>query len=78
MLLKRYIHAERAGLWEKHLAEVGAMLLYLVAAGHCKYVSFLPRYLEVMIGLSIYIFASNKKLVYIFLTLIARIINYGN
>ena len=32
MILKRYIHAERAGLWEEYLAELETMLLYLVAA----------------------------------------------
>ena len=26
MILKRFIHAERAGLWEEHLAEVEKML----------------------------------------------------
>ena len=51
MILKRCIHAERAGLWEEHLAELENMSLYLVAAGRCKYVSYLPHYLEVMIGL---------------------------
>ena len=51
MILKRYIHAERAGLWEEHLAEVEKMLPYLVADGHYKYVSCLPHYLEAMRGL---------------------------
>ena len=51
MILKRYIHAERAGLWEEYLAELDNMLLYLVSAGRCKYVSCLPHYLEAMIGL---------------------------
>ena len=51
MILKRCIHAERAGLWEEYLAELENMLLYLVAAGRCKYVSCLPHYLEAMIGL---------------------------
>uniref|UniRef100_A0A8C1J6Z7 Uncharacterized protein n=1 Tax=Cyprinus carpio TaxID=7962 RepID=A0A8C1J6Z7_CYPCA len=35
-------------LWEEHLAEVEKMLPYLVAAGHYKYVSCLPHYLEAM------------------------------
>ncbi|KAJ8403226.1 hypothetical protein AAFF_G00354430 [Aldrovandia affinis] len=48
MILKRFIHAEHAGLWEEHLAEVEKMLPYLVAAGHYKYVSCLPHYLEEM------------------------------
>ena len=51
MILKRYIHAERAGLWEEYLAELGNMLLYLVSAGRWKYVSYLSHYLEAMIGL---------------------------
>ena len=42
MIPKRCIHAECACLWEEHLAELGNMLLYLVAAGRCKYVSCLP------------------------------------
>lgn len=48
MILKRFIHAERAGLREEHLAEVEKMLPYLVAAGYYKYVSCLPHYLEAM------------------------------
>jgi hypothetical protein len=51
MILKRYIHAVRAGMLEEHLAEVEKMLPYLVAAGHYKYVSCLPHYLEAMRGL---------------------------
>ena len=43
MILKRCIHSERAGLWEDHLAELGNMLLYLVAAGRCTYESCLPH-----------------------------------
>ena len=50
MILKRCIHAERTGLWEEHLVELANMLLYIVAAGRCKYVSCLPHYLESMIG----------------------------
>ena len=38
-------------LWEEHLAEVEKMLPYLVAAGHYKYVSCLPHYLEAMSAL---------------------------
>lgn len=44
MILKWFIHAERAGLWVEHLAEVET-------AGHYKYVSCLPHYLETMRGL---------------------------
>ena len=51
MILKRYIHAERAGLWDEYLAELDNKLLYLVSAGRCKYVSCLPHYLEAMVGL---------------------------
>lgn len=43
MILRRFIHAERAGLCEEHLAEVEKMLPYLVAAGHYKYGSCLPH-----------------------------------
>ena len=42
-LCARWIHDERAGLWEEHMAELENMLLYLVAAGRCKYVSCLPH-----------------------------------
>lgn len=48
MILRWFIHAEYVGLWEEHLAEVEQMLPYLVAAGHYKYVSCLPQYLEAM------------------------------
>ena len=41
MILKRYIHAERAGPWEEYLAEFENMLLYLVAVSSCKNVSCL-------------------------------------
>ena len=29
MIMKRYIHDERAGIWEEHLAELENMLVYL-------------------------------------------------
>ena len=48
MTLKRFVHAERAGLWDQHLAEVEKMMPYLVAAGHYKYVSCLPHYFAAM------------------------------
>ena len=51
MFLKRYIHAERAGLWKEYLAELENMFPYIVPAGRCKYVSCLPHYLEAMICL---------------------------
>ena len=50
MILKRFIHAERACLWEEYLAELDNMLLYLVSVGRCNYISCLPHYLEAMIG----------------------------
>ncbi|RXM31631.1 hypothetical protein EOD39_6811 [Acipenser ruthenus] len=52
MILKRYIHAERAGLWEEHPAEVEKMLPYLVAARHYRYDSCIPCYLAAMRELS--------------------------
>ncbi|CAM4331524.1 unnamed protein product [Leuciscus chuanchicus] len=52
MIFRWFIHAERAGLSEEHLAEVEKMLPNLVAAGHYKYVSCLPHYLEAMRSLS--------------------------
>lgn len=48
LILKRYIHAERAGLWKQHLIEVRNMLPYTVASGHTKYMSCLPIYLNEM------------------------------
>ena len=48
MMLKSYILLERGGLWEEHLAEVEKMLPYQVSAGHYKYVSCLPHYLQAM------------------------------
>ena len=47
-ILKRFIHAERAGIWKEHLAAAEEMLPYLVVAGHSKYVSCLPQYLHEM------------------------------
>ncbi|RXM98728.1 hypothetical protein EOD39_12716 [Acipenser ruthenus] len=52
MILKWYIHAERAGLWEEQPAEVEKMLPYLVTARHYKHVSCTPRYLAAMRELS--------------------------
>ena len=49
MILKTFIHAERAGLWEEHLAEVEKML---VVAYHYKYMLYLPHYLQAMGNLS--------------------------
>ena len=42
MILKRYIHAERARLWEEHLAELENMLLYL----ECREEGQLMPYLQ--------------------------------
>jgi len=47
-ILKRYIHAECSVIWEAHLTETENMLPYLVSAGHHKYVSCLPHYLDAM------------------------------
>ena len=47
-ILKRFIHVERAGIWKDHLVEMEKMLPYLVVAGHSKYVSCLPQYLQEM------------------------------
>ena len=43
--------AERAGLWEEHLAGLENVSLYLIPAGRCKYVSCLSHKLEAMICL---------------------------
>lgn len=51
-ILRQFIHAERAGLWEEYFAEVEKLLPNLVAAGHYKYVSCLPHYPEEMRSLS--------------------------
>ena len=53
LILKRYIHAERAGVWEQHLQEVENMLPYTVSSGHGKYMSCLPIYLNDMRGLPV-------------------------
>jgi len=47
-ILKRYISAERAGIWDLHIAAAEEILPYLVSAGHSKYVSCLPHYLNAM------------------------------
>lgn len=44
LILKRYIHAERAGLWRQHLLEIQDMLPYTIASGHNKYMAYLPIY----------------------------------
>ena len=36
LIVKRYVIAERAGLWEQHLVEARNMLLYMVSSGHSK------------------------------------------
>ena len=50
MILKRFIHAERAGLWEEHLAKVDFFYdrAYVVAACHYNYMLCLPHYLQAM------------------------------
>ena len=52
MILKRYIHAERAGLWKQHLTEVENMLPFMVSAHHTRYMSCIPLYLKDMKALS--------------------------
>ena len=39
-----YILAERASNWDDHLLQIEAMLPYIVAAGHTKYMVCLPLY----------------------------------
>ena len=46
LVLKQYIRAERAGLWQQHLQEVENMLPYTVSSGHGKYMSCLIIYLN--------------------------------
>ncbi|KAG1704021.1 hypothetical protein GQR58_004102 [Nymphon striatum] len=46
LILRHYIHAERAGLWQQHLQEVRNMLPYTIASGHSTYMSCLPIYLN--------------------------------
>ena len=48
LIAKRYVYAERAGLWQNHLKETSNMLPYLVSAGHTRYMSCLPLYLKDM------------------------------
>ena len=55
MIMKQFIHAKRAGLWDEHLAEVEKMMPYLVAAGHHKYVSCLSHYLDAMRVLPVFL-----------------------
>ena len=48
LILKRYIEAERAGLWQQHVTEVGNVLPYMVSVGHTNYVAYIPHYLHAM------------------------------
>ena len=41
-ILKRYIQAERFGVWNDHLVEAHKMLPFLVAARHTNYTACLP------------------------------------
>ena len=45
-VLKRYIHAERAGLWQEHIQEVQNMLPFIVSAQHMTNMTCLPLYLN--------------------------------
>ena len=47
-ILKEYIHAERVGDWNEHLAPVEKMLPYTVSVQHTKYMICLPMYLRDM------------------------------
>ena len=51
-ILQGYIHAERTGDWSRHLEHVQLMLPYIAAAGHYKYATCLPKYLNDMRALS--------------------------
>ena len=47
-ILKRYIPAERTGLWNKHLKGVRNMMPFIAAVKHTKCMSCLPLYLKEM------------------------------
>lgn len=51
LIMKRYIHSERSGNWERHLLEVKNMTPYIISAGHSKYASCIPIYLKDMANL---------------------------
>jgi hypothetical protein len=48
LILWQFLHSERSGDWDGHLAGVGQMLPYLVACGHYKYGTCLIEYLAEM------------------------------
>ena len=48
LILKRNIEADINGLWHQHLTEVGNVLLYMVSAGHTKYVACIPHQLHIV------------------------------
>ena len=50
-ILKGYVRAERAGIWDEHLAAVQRMLPYTISSGHIRYASCLPIYLHDMAAL---------------------------
>ena len=47
-VLLRYIQSECLGWWDDHLTEAQNMLPYMVSAGHSKYATCLPHYLDDM------------------------------
>ena len=47
-VLRKYIHAERTANWDLHISTCKQMLPYMVAAGHHKYISRLPHYIQAM------------------------------
>ena len=47
-VLRKYIHAERTANWALHISTCEQMLPYIVAAGHHKYVSCLPHYIQAL------------------------------
>ena len=47
-IARKYIRAERARDWDDHFLQIEAMLPYIVAAGHTKYMVCLPLYLQDM------------------------------
>ena len=48
LMMKQYITAERAGIWEDHLTEVTNMIPFIISARHNRYAQCLPIYLKDM------------------------------
>ena len=47
-ILRKYIHAERTPNWVLHISICEQMLPHIVAAGHHRYASCLPHYIQAM------------------------------